>query len=202
MPSYQIDGVTPVVSLDSYVHPTAVLIGDVIIETGVYIGPNASLRGDFGRIVVKRGANIQDNCVMHGFPEQDTVVEEDGHIGHCAVLHGCVIRRNAMVGMNAVIMDAAEIGENCIVGAASFVKAGASYAANQLILGAPAKVVRTLSSQELAWKRAGTEQYHQLVTRSQQSLREVEPLRDLDADHPRISFTDPHQCLAEARKAK
>lgn len=201
MPIYQIDGVTPVVSCDSYVHPTAVLIGDVIIEDGVYIGPNASLRGDFGRIIVKSGANIQDNCVMHGFPEQDTVVEENGHIGHCAVLHGCIIRRNAMVGMNAVIMDAAEIGENCIVGAASFVKAGASYAANQLIIGSPAKVIRTLSSQELAWKRAGTEQYHQLVTRCQQSLREVEPLRDLNADHPRIRFTSPHKLLSEARKS-
>ena len=100
MPVYQIDGLTPVVPEESYVHPTAVLIGDVILGKGVYIGPNASLRGDFGRIVVKDGANIQDNCVMHGFPEQDTVVEEDGHIGHSAILHGCIIRRNALVGMN------------------------------------------------------------------------------------------------------
>lgn len=105
MPVYQIDGLTPVVPDESYVHPTAVLIGDVILGKGVYVGPNASLRGDFGRIVVKDGANIQDNCVMHGFPEQDTVVEEDGHIGHSAILHGCVIRRNALVGMNAVVMD-------------------------------------------------------------------------------------------------
>ena len=100
MPIYQIDGLTPVVPEESFVHPTAVLIGDVILGKGVYVGPNASLRGDFGRIVVKDGANIQDNCVMHGFPEQDTVVEEDGHIGHSAILHGCIIRRNALVGMN------------------------------------------------------------------------------------------------------
>ena len=111
MPVYQIDGLTPVVPDESYVHPTAVLIGDVILGKGVYVGPNASLRGDFGRIVVKDGANIQDNCVMHGFPEQDTVVEEDGHIGHSAILHGCIIRRNALVGMNAVVMDGAVIGE-------------------------------------------------------------------------------------------
>lgn len=112
MPIYQIDGLTPVVPEESFVHPTAVLIGDVILGKGVYVGPNASLRGDFGRIVVKDGANIQDNCVMHGFPEQDTVVEEDGHIGHSAILHGCIIRRNALVGMNAVVMDGAVIGEN------------------------------------------------------------------------------------------
>jgi phenylacetic acid degradation operon negative regulatory protein len=107
MPIYQIDGMTPVVPDESYVHPTAVLIGDVILGKGVYVGPNASLRGDFGRIVVKDGANIQDNCVMHGFPGQDTVVEEDGHIGHGAILHGCTIGRNALVGMSAVIIDGA-----------------------------------------------------------------------------------------------
>ncbi|HBT5608396.1 TPA: hypothetical protein MCA42_000881 [Klebsiella pneumoniae] len=107
MPIYQIDGLTPVVPEESYVHPTAVLIGDVILGKGVYVGPNASLRGDFGRIVVKDGANIQDNCVMHGFPGQDTVVEEEGHIGHGAILHGCVIGRNALVGMSAVIIDGA-----------------------------------------------------------------------------------------------
>lgn len=115
MPIYQIDGMTPVVPDESYVHPTAVLIGDVILGKGVYVGPNASLRGDFGRIVVKDGANIQDNCVMHGFPGQDTVVEEEGHIGHGAILHGCTIGRNALVGMSAVIIDGARIGENSIV---------------------------------------------------------------------------------------
>lgn len=125
MPIYQIDGMTPVVPDESYVHPTAVLIGDVILGKGVYVGPNASLRGDFGRIVVKDGANIQDNCVMHGFPGQDTVVEEEGHIGHGAILHGCTIGRNALVGMSAVIIDGARIGENSIVGASAFVKANA-----------------------------------------------------------------------------
>lgn len=152
MPVYQIDGLTPVVPEESYVHPTAVLIGDVILGKGVYVGPNASLRGDFGRIVVKDGANIQDNCVMHGFPEQDTVVEEDGHIGHSAILHGCIIRRNALVGMNAVVMDGATIGENSIVGAAAFVKAKAEMPANHLILGSPAKAIRELSAQEIEWK--------------------------------------------------
>ena len=141
MPIYQIDGLTPFVPEESFVHPTAVLIGDVILGKGVYVGPNTSLRGDFGRIVVKDGANIQDNCVMHGFPDQDTVVEEDGHIGHSAILHGCIIRRNALVGMNAVVMDGAVIGENSIVGASAFVKAKAEMPANYLIVGSPAKAI-------------------------------------------------------------
>ena len=184
MPVYQIDGLTPVVPEESYVHPTAVLIGDVILGKGVYVGPNASLRGDFGRIVVKDGANIQDNCVMHGFPEQDTVVEEDGHIGHSAILHGCIIRRNALVGMNAVVMDGATIGENSIVGAAAFVKAKAEMPANHLILGSPAKAIRELSAQEIEWKKQGTREYQVLVDRCKQTLHQVEPLREEEVMTP------------------
>ncbi|MCE0844350.1 phenylacetic acid degradation protein PaaY [Buttiauxella sp. A2-C1_F] len=180
MPVYQIDGLIPVVPEDSYVHPTAVLIGDVILGHRVYIGPNASLRGDFGRIIVKDGANVQDNCVMHGFPEQDTVVEEDGHIGHGAILHGCLIGKNALVGMNAVILDGAQIGENSIVGAAAFVKARAEFGANQMILGSPAKVVRELRADEIEWKKHGTREYQDLVIRCQQTMHQVEPLREVE----------------------
>ena len=120
---YSINGVTPVVDPSAFVHPSAVLIGDVIVGAGCYIGPCAALRGDFGRIEIRAGANLQDSCVAHGFPGTDTVVAEDGHIGHCAVLHGCVVERNALVGMNAVINDNAVIGESAIVGAMAFVKA-------------------------------------------------------------------------------
>ena len=180
MPIYQIDGMTPVVPDESYVHPTAVLIGDVILGKGVYVGPNASLRGDFGRIVVKDGANIQDNCVMHGFPGQDTVVEEDGHIGHGAILHGCVIGRNALVGMSAVI----------IVGASAFVKAKAEMPANHLIVGSPAKAIRTLSEQEIAWKKQGTREYQALVERCQQTLHQVEPLKEVEPQRKRLEFDE------------
>lgn len=190
MPVYQIDGLTPVVDPSSFVHPTAVLIGDVIIGKGVYIGPNASLRGDFGRIVVEDGANVQDNCVMHGFPQQDTVVEQDGHIGHSAILHGCRVCRNAMIGMNAVIMDGAIIGENTIVGAGSFVKAAAEIAANKLVIGSPARVIRDLTEQELSWKRTGTAQYQELVIRCQNSLKEVAPLNAVEPGRQRLSFGD------------
>ncbi len=188
MPVYQIDGLTPVVPHDSFVHPTAVLIGDVIIGHRVWIGPNASLRGDFGRIIVKDGANIQDNCVMHGFPENDTVVEEDGHIGHGAILHGCHIARNALVGMNAVVMDGARIGENCIIGAAAFVKAQAEFERNTLIIGSPAKAVRPLRGEEIDWKRQGTAEYQALVLRCQHSMHQVEPLREVEADRPTLVF--------------
>ena len=185
MPVYQIDGLTPVVPDESYVHPTAVLIGDVILGKGVYVGPNASLRGDFGRIVVKDGANIQDNCVMHGFPEQDTVVEEDGHI-----VHGCVIRRNALVGMNAVVMDGAVIGENSIVGAAAFVKARADMPADHLIIGSPAKAIRALSDEEKAWKKQGTREYQVLVERCKLTMHQVEPLKEVEEGRTRLTFDE------------
>lgn len=188
MPIYQIDGLTPVVPHDSFVHPTAVLIGDVILGHGVWVGPNASLRGDFGRIVVKDGANIQDNCVMHGFPQQETLVEEEGHVGHGAILHGCHIGKNVLVGMNAVVMDGAQIGANSIIGAAAFVKAKAEFPEASLILGSPARVVRALRPEEIDWKRRGTAEYQALVSRCQQTLHQVEPLREVEPDRKALVF--------------
>lgn len=147
---YAIDGIVPVVDPTAFVHPTAVLIGDVIVGAGCYVGPCASLRGDFGRLVLEPGANLQDTCVMHGFPGTDTVVGEDGHIGHGAVLHGCKVGRNALIGMNAVIMDNAVIGESAMVAACAFVRAGVEIAARSLAAGMPARVIRNLSDEEIA----------------------------------------------------
>ena len=186
MPCYEIDGLKPVVHPDAYVHPDAVLIGDVHIGPGVYVAPLASLRGDFGRLIVHAGANIQDCCVMHGFPGIDTVVEEDGHIGHGAILHGCRIRRNALVGMNAVIMDEAEVGESAIVAAAAFVKAGMTIPPRSLAVGAPAKVVRELSEEELNWKVSGTQTYQELTRRSRATLRPCTPLPEAEPDRTRF----------------
>jgi phenylacetic acid degradation protein len=193
MPIYEIDGIRPVVHPTAYVHPTAVLIGDVIVGPRCYVGPLASLRGDFGRLVLEEGANVQDTCVMHGFPEDDTVVEVDGHIGHGAVLHGCRIKRNAMVGMNAVVMDKAVVGAESIVGAAAFVKAGMLIPPRSLVLGAPAKVIRPVSDEEIAWKSYGTRQYHDLAVRSMASLREVEALTAVEPGRGRIVFDEPHK---------
>jgi phenylacetic acid degradation protein len=176
MPCYAIDDIVPVVDPSAFVHPTAVLIGDVIVGPGCYVGPCASLRGDFGRIVLGAGANVQDSCVIHGFPQQDTVVEENGHIGHGAVLHSCVIRRDAMVGMNAVVMDQAEVGEQAMVAACAFVPAGMRIAPRSLVAGVPAKVLRVLKDEEIARKLKGTRLYQELTGRCLRSLRETQPL--------------------------
>ena len=135
MSYYAFEGLIPVVHPTAFVHPSAVLIGDVIVGAGVYIGPLASLRGDYGRLIVQAGANIQDGCIMHGYCDTDTIVGENGHIGHGAILHGCVIGRDALVGMNSVIMDGAVIGEESIVAAISFVKAGFRGEKRQLLMG-------------------------------------------------------------------
>ena len=187
---YAIDGIVPVVDPTAFVHPTAVLIGDVIVGPGCYVGPCASLRGDFGRLILEAGANLQDTCVMHGFPGTDTVVEADGHIGHGAVLHGCRIGRNALVGMNAVIMDNAVIGEASIVAACAFVKAGIAMPARSLIAGMPAKVVRELSEDEIAWKGEGTRTYQDLTRRCLATLVETTPLSAVEADRKRIHMPE------------
>lgn len=188
MPCYAIDGVVPIVHPTSFVHPTAVLIGDVTIGPACYIGPCASLRGDFGRIVVKAGANIQDTCVIHSFPGRDTVVEENGHIGHGAVLHGCVVRRDAFVGMNAVVMDDAEVGEESMLGACAFMPAGMKIAPRSLALGSPAKVKRPLSDEEIAKKLKGTLIYQQLAKRCMESMVEVTPLTAPQANRPALGM--------------
>ena len=185
---YEINGVTPVVDPTAYVHPSAVLIGDVIVGPRCYVGPLAALRGDFGRLILEEGANLQDTCVMHGFPGADTVVEQDGHIGHGAVLHGCRIGRNALVGMNSVIMDNAVIGADSIVAAMTFVRAGMEVPARSLVVGTPAKVARELRDDEIQWKTAGTGQYQELAVRSMQTMREVDALTEVEADRKRIEW--------------
>jgi len=187
---YEIDGVTPVVHPSAFVHPTAVLIGDVIIGPKCYVGPAACLRGDFGRLEIREGANVQDTCVMHAFPGHDTLIEEDGHIGHGAVLHGCIVQRNALVGMNAVVNDNAVIGESAIVAAMAFVKSGMIVPPRTLVAGIPARVVRALSEMELAWKVEGTEGYHHLTRRSLATMRETVPLAEPEPDRKRLDLPE------------
>jgi len=185
MPCYSLDGLTPVVDPTAYVHPTAVLIGDVIVGPGCYVGPLASLRGDFGRIILEEGVNIQDTCVMHGFPGSDTVVERHGHVGHGAVLHGCRIGADALVGMNAVVMDNARIGERCIIAATAFVKTGFECPPESLVMGSPATVKRSLEAKEMAWKQRGTAEYQALARRCLAGLQACEPLPAMEANRPR-----------------
>ena len=197
---YSIDGVTPVVDPSAYVHPSAVLIGDVIIGRDCYIGPAASLRGDFGRLEVRAGANVQDTCVLHAFPGHDTLIEEDGHIGHGAVLHGCIIQRNALVGMNAVVNDNAVIGESSIVAAMAFVKAGMIVPPRMLVGGIPAKIMRALTETELGWKLEGTAGYVDLTRRSRATMRATVPLAVPEADRKRLDL--PEMLPLDILKAK
>jgi phenylacetic acid degradation protein len=183
---YAIEDLIPVVDPTAYVHPTAVLIGDVIVGPRCYVGPAACLRGDFGRITLRDGANVQDTCVIHGFPDSDTIIEIDGHIGHGAVLHGAHIGQNALVGMNAVVMDRTEIGESAFVAAMSFVREGTIIPPRSLAVGIPAQVVRQLTEEEIAWKRTGTLGYQNLTIRSLTSQRPVEPLSAAQPDRPRF----------------
>ena len=185
---YAIDGIVPVVEPGAFVHPGAVLIGDVIVRARAYIGPCASLRGDFGRIVVEEGANIQDNCTMHGFPGKDTVAGAESTIGHGAILHGCVVRRGALIGMNCVINDNAEVGEDAMVAALAFVRAEARIPPRSLAAGIPARVLRGLSEEELRWKRDNMLGYQQLAVRSASTMKQVEALTRAEANRPRIDI--------------
>jgi len=185
---YSIDGLVPVVHPSAFVHESAVLVGDVIVGARAYIGPCACLRGDFGRIVVEEGANVQDTCVLHGFPGKDTVVGPESTIGHGAVLHGCVIRRGALVGMNAVVNDNAEVGEEAMVAALAFVKAEAKIPARSLAAGIPARVLRELTAEELQWKKDNLLLYQKLAERSSTSMRRVEALTAVEPGRKRIDI--------------
>ena len=189
MPIYEFEGIKPVVDPTAFVHPTAVLIGDVIIGPKCLVGPGAVLRGDIGRLIMKEGSNLQDTCVVHSFPGDDTIVEEDGHIGHGAVLHGCIIKRNAMVGMNAVVMDGAVIGENSFVAAMAFVKSGMEVPPNVVVAGCPAKVIKDLDVKEIEWKSEGTRIYQHLAQRHAITAIECEPLTEIEENRKRVPMT-------------
>ena len=182
---YSWDGIVPVIDPAAFVHPEAVVIGDVIIGPAVYGGPCAVLRGDFGRITLHEGSNVQETCVVHSFPGKDVVVQQSGHVGHGAVLHGCHIGRNAMIGMNAVVMDEVVVGENSIIAAMGFVKAGAQIPPNSLAVGSPARVVRELSAEEIDWKRRGTAIYQRLAIEAGEKVALAEPLTAIEPDRRR-----------------
>jgi phenylacetic acid degradation protein len=185
---YSIDGITPVVHPSAFVHDSAVLIGDVIVGARAYIGPCACLRGDFGRIVVEEGANIQDTCMLHGFPGKDTVVGPGVTVGHGAVLHGCVVQRGALIGMNCVVNDNAEVGEDSVIAALAFVRAEAKIPPRSLAAGIPAKVLRELSADEIKWKRDNTALYEQLAVRSAKTMQRVDALTEIEPGRKSIEI--------------
>lgn len=197
---YSFEGAVPVVHPTASVHPDAVLIGSVVIGPECYVGPLASLRGDFGRIELRTGSNVQDCCVLHCFPGADTVVEEDGHVGHGSVLHGCRVGRDSLVGMKSVLMDGVVVGRQAFVGAGSFVKSRFQVPGRHLAAGSPARVVRELTADEIAWKANGTAQYRKLAERSLAGLRPTKPLADL-ATATHIGAAEPeHVTLHQYRQ--
>ena len=183
------EGIVPVIDPSAYVHPSVVLIGDVIIGPDCYIGAGAVLRGDFGRIEVHAGANVQDNCVVHSLPDFDCVMETRSHIGHGAIIHGCRIGHDALVGMNAVILDRAVVGAYAIVGAMALVKMGGEIPPRVLALGSPARAVRALSEADIAGKATGTDSYIELARRSAAGCRQVSALSTPEPDRPRTRWS-------------
>jgi phenylacetic acid degradation protein len=184
MAIYSFKGFIPVIKESSFVHPQAIVTGNVIIGENCYIGPGAAIRGDWGKIIIEDGCNVQENCTIHMFPGKDVILRKSAHIGHGAIIHGGIIGENTLVGMNAVIMDDVIIGKDCIIGALSFVSAGMQIQERSLLVGNPAKVIKTVSDEMLAWKTKGTALYQALPAECYESLIPCEPLREMDANRP------------------
>lgn len=197
---YKFGDFIPVVHESSFVHPLAAIIGNVIIGKNCYIGPGAAVRGDWGEIILKDGVNVQENCTIHVFPGKSVTLEESAHIGHGAIVHGANIGENVMIGMNSVIMDDSYIGKESIVGAMAFVKTNSQIPPRSLVVGSPAKVIKQVSDEMLAWKTAGTRLYQRLPADCFEGLEEVEPLREVPEDRPKQE--DFHKTLEEFRKGK
>jgi len=174
---YEFNGYRPVVHKSSFVHPQACVTGNVIIGKDVYIAPGAAIRGDWGEILIKDGCNVQENCTIHMFPGVTVVLEENAHIGHGAIIHGAHIGKDVLVGMNAVIMDRADIGSSSIIGALCFVPEDMIIPAGKLVVGSPAKIIKDVSDEMKKWKKMGTELYQKLPSELYGTLKPCEPLR-------------------------
>ena len=185
---YSFNGIRPVVHASSFVHPQAVVTGDVRIGKDCYIGPGAALRGDWGTIILEDGCNVQENCTIHMFPGLTVLLKEGSHIGHGAIIHGATIGRNCLVGMNSVLMDHVQIGDESIVGALTFIKEGTIIPPRSLVAGNPGKIIRVVSDEQLQWKTEGTRLYQQLPAHCKNELKKCQPLRKPKKQTPLRSF--------------
>jgi phenylacetic acid degradation protein len=187
---FSFDGFVPVVHESAFIHPNATVTGNVIIGRDVYVGPGAAIRGDWGGVVIEDGCNVQEGCTVHMFPGVTVVLEQGAHVGHGAVVHGARIGANALIGMNAVVMDNAHVGAGCVVGALCFVPSEMEIPPRKLVVGNPARIVKDVSDEMLAWKTEGTALYQALPRRLHATLRAVEPLRERPSDAPRAAAPD------------
>ena len=176
---FSFDGFIPVIHESAFIHPNATVTGNVVIGRDVYVGPGAAIRGDWGGVIIEDGCNVQEGCVIHMFPGVTVVLERSAHIGHGAVVHGARIGENALIGMNAVVMDNAVVGAGCIVGALCFVPSRMEIPPRKVAVGNPARIVKDVSDEMLAWKTEGTALYQQLPQQLSATLQPVEPLREL-----------------------
>lgn len=181
---YSFEGFTPVIHETAFIHPLAAVTGNVFIGANVYIGPGAAIRGDWGKIIIKDGCNVQENCTIHQFPGLEVVLEEGAHIGHGAVIHGARVGANSLVGMNAVVMDGVKVGEECIIGALCFVPNDMDIPRRSLVVGNPARIIKEVSDEMIRWKTEGTELYRRLPEQCRRSLLETDPLREPEPDRP------------------
>ncbi len=196
---YEFDGFRPVIHESSFIHPNATVTGNVIIGRDVYVAPGAAIRGDWGGVVIEDGCNVQESCTIHMFPGVTVVLEAAAHIGHGAVVHGARIGRNALIGMNAVIMDNATVGAGCIVGALTFVPSKMQIPDRTVVVGNPARIIKDVSDEMLAWKTEGTRLYQALPARLHAMLRPCEPLREVPAD--RAAQTMSYRTWPEMRES-
>lgn len=181
---YEFNGFRPVIHESAFVHPQANVTGNVFIGKDVYIGPGAAIRGDWGKIVIEDGCNVQESCTIHMFPGTTVTLKKGAHIGHGAIVHGGTIGENCLIGMNAVVMDDVVIGEECIIGALSFVGANTTIPKRKLVVGNPAKIIKDVSDEMIAWKTKGTELYQRLPAECYATLRECDPLREPEPNRP------------------
>lgn len=179
---YEFQGYKPVIQQSSFIHPQSVVTGNVIIGNDCYIGPGAALRGDWGQIIIEDGCNVQENCTIHMFPGVTVILKAGAHIGHGAIIHGATIGKKCLVGMNAVLMDNVILGDECIVGALSFIKADEVFENRSLIVGNPAKKIKEVTDEMISWKTQGTKLYQQLPKEMFKSWKACEPLREIPAD--------------------
>lgn len=184
MAIYKFNGFIPVIHSTAFIHPQANVTGNVIIGADVYVGPGAAIRGDWGKIIIEDGCNVQENCTIHMFPGTTVILKEGAHIGHGAIIHGGTIGKNCLIGMNSVVMDDVDMGDECIVGALCFVSAKMEIPKRSLLVGNPAKIVKEVSDEMIAWKTKGTQLYQQLPKECFDSLEECEPLREEEANRP------------------
>jgi phenylacetic acid degradation protein len=179
---YAFNNFIPVIHESSFIHPQAAVTGNVVIGKNVYVGPGAAIRGDWGQIIIEDGCNIQENCTLHMFPGKMVILKEAAHVGHGAIIHGATIGKNCLIGMNAVVMDNVLLGDECIVGALSFLKADEQFEPRSLIVGNPAKKIKDVSNEMIYWKSEGTKLYQQLPNAMFETWFETEPLRTIPDD--------------------